>query len=165
MIRWKTYKTFIAPIIEVFLPAYIMSNTNGRNFLNKFHHFCMSSVLGVPRTACIARCCHALGEDSFVSRTFKCAVRLQVHFAKFSERYTCAMRLRSGRETLVFDDSKLAIKDFCDRVNWMAHTAKNCPDQVMPKTSKFNLDFAIKEANEIRLLIHSKIRHRLRYGN
>ena len=42
--RFKIYKIFIAPVIEVFIPAYIMSPMDGRNTLNKFHQGCQNVI-------------------------------------------------------------------------------------------------------------------------
>ena len=157
--RFKIYKIFIAPVIEVFIPAYIMSPMDGRNTLNKFHHFCLSSVLCLPRSAPIIRCCIALGEPTLKTRTFQTATRLLPYFGNFTDRFAPGMTLRSGRQMLQFDDRALKNKDFCDRVVWMANTARVCPD-ILPQAKKFSLSFALSESQRIRRNIANKIRTR-----
>ena len=69
------------------------------------------------------------------------------------------MTLRSGRQMLQFDDMALRNKDFCDRVVWMANTARVCPD-ILPQAKKFSLSFALSESQKIRRNIANKIRIR-----
>ena len=132
---------------------------DGRNTLNKFHHFCLSSVLCLPKSAPIIRCCIALGEPTLKTRTFQTATRLLPYFGEFTDRFATGMTLRSGRQMLQFDDRALKNKDFCDRVVWMANTARVCPD-ILPQPKKFSLSFALNESQKIRRNIANKIRIR-----
>ena len=99
-IKWKVYKVFIAPFIELYLPIVIQHKALDISIIHNLQHRSMCLALGLPRTTCRREIEIRLGERSVEEKAKRMATRiitvLDIKRPVFLEHDICK-RLRSGK--------------------------------------------------------------------
>ena len=76
-LKWKIFKTYIAPFIELYLPLAIQENVKqNQTILHKFQHDCLCKVLGVSFRSCRVKVEEAMGELSVKSKAIRLSKRM-----------------------------------------------------------------------------------------
>lgn len=78
-IRWKTYKTYVVPFIELFLPFQIQEGLDKATDVTRAQHSCLSNIVGLTTRNNSKRLREVLAELSVKSK----AIRLSKRFQKF----------------------------------------------------------------------------------
>ena len=102
VIRWKVYKVFIAPFIELYIPIVLQHKTFHVGIVHDLQHTSMVRALGLPRTTGRATIEKKLGEKSIEEKTKRLANRmittLDIKQPEFDGE-TLKINLRSGTTT------------------------------------------------------------------
>lgn len=75
-IKWRIFKVFFCPFIELYVPLVIQSKTFENTAIHKFQHASICSVLGLPKTACRRNLEVKLGEKSVEEKAIRTTNRL-----------------------------------------------------------------------------------------
>lgn len=76
-IRWKTYKTYVVPFIELFLPFQIQEGLDKATDVTKAQHSCLSNIVGLTTRNNSKRLREVLAELSVRSKAIRLAKRFR----------------------------------------------------------------------------------------
>ena len=80
-LKWKIFKTYIAPFIELYLPLVVQEGADKTNtIVHKFQHSCLCKVLGVSFRSSRIKVEKAISELSVKSKAIRMAKRLAQSF-------------------------------------------------------------------------------------
>lgn len=74
-IRWKTYKTYVVPFIELFLPFQIQEGLDKQTEITRAQHSCLSNIVGLTTRNSSKRLREVLAEFSVKDKSIRLAKR------------------------------------------------------------------------------------------